>query len=258
MIRHVDQDHILGVLAMLKDVERPEEFSDVWFNGCDQLNDNEFESFGPVDGEFLSTAIIEQDCLEIRVPRACDRGGPPQTPFDDTAEFTIIAPDRTLLENLIPGGRKSVATTASSRVWTRRNRYPTTNSNRSAPWTLERLTAAGESMRTGPLGDKHVQHLVSVDSTARRLSSPVTARFPVWSRRCCRPTPWRPGPPASAGTMGSPSVVAAIRSIVRFASTPVGWNSRPGANGRAGLNRQGGDIEIFTRPGVPGPMSSTP
>jgi len=32
------------------------------FNGCDQLNDNEFESFGPVDGEFLSTAIIEQDC----------------------------------------------------------------------------------------------------------------------------------------------------------------------------------------------------
>ena len=47
---------------MLKDVERPEEFSDVWFNGFDQLNDNEFESFGPVDGEFLSTAIIEQAC----------------------------------------------------------------------------------------------------------------------------------------------------------------------------------------------------
>jgi hypothetical protein len=62
VITHVDQDHILGVLAMLRDVERPEEFSDVWFNGCDQLNDNEFESFGPVDGEFLSTAIIEQDC----------------------------------------------------------------------------------------------------------------------------------------------------------------------------------------------------
>ena len=62
VITHVDQDHILGVLAMLKDVERPEEFSDVWFNGFDQLNDNEFESFGPVDGEFLSTAIIEQDC----------------------------------------------------------------------------------------------------------------------------------------------------------------------------------------------------
>ena len=59
---HVDQDHILGVLAMLKDVERPAEFSDIWFNGFDQLNDNEFESFGPVDGEFLSTAIIEQAC----------------------------------------------------------------------------------------------------------------------------------------------------------------------------------------------------
>jgi hypothetical protein len=62
VIRHVDQDHILGFLAMLKDVERPEEVSDIWFNGFDQLNDNEFESFGPVDGEFLSTAIIEQAC----------------------------------------------------------------------------------------------------------------------------------------------------------------------------------------------------
>jgi hypothetical protein len=47
----------------------------------------------------------------------CERAievGRPQTPFDETAEFTIVAPDRTLLENLIPGGRKSVATTASS------------------------------------------------------------------------------------------------------------------------------------------------
>jgi hypothetical protein len=58
---HVDQDHILGVLAILKD-ERPEVFSDIWFNGFDQLNDNEFKSFGPVDGEFLTTAIIEQAC----------------------------------------------------------------------------------------------------------------------------------------------------------------------------------------------------
>jgi hypothetical protein len=62
MITHVDQDHILGVLAMLEDVERPEEFSVIWFNGFDRLNDNEFESFGPVDGEFRTTAIIEQAC----------------------------------------------------------------------------------------------------------------------------------------------------------------------------------------------------
>jgi hypothetical protein len=41
--------------------------------------------------------------------------------------------DRSLLVNLIPAGRKSAATTASSRVWTHRNRYPTTDSNRSAP-----------------------------------------------------------------------------------------------------------------------------
>ena len=29
MITHVDQDHILGVLAMLKDAGRPEEVSDI-------------------------------------------------------------------------------------------------------------------------------------------------------------------------------------------------------------------------------------
>ena len=33
-------------------------------------------------------------------------------------------------------------------------------------------------------------------------------------------------PAASAGTMGSPSPVAAIRAIVPFASISVGWNSR--------------------------------
>jgi hypothetical protein len=81
---------------MLKDVERPEEFSDIWFNGFDQLNDNEFESFGPVDGEFLSTAIVEQEHCHRRAGLPWNnafRGraievGRPQTPFDDTAEFT--------------------------------------------------------------------------------------------------------------------------------------------------------------------------
>jgi hypothetical protein len=32
---------------LLKDVGRLEEFSDVWFNGFDQLNDNEFEASEP-------------------------------------------------------------------------------------------------------------------------------------------------------------------------------------------------------------------
>jgi hypothetical protein len=41
-------------------VERPQEFSDIWFNGFGQRNDNGSESFGPVDGEFRTTAIIEQ------------------------------------------------------------------------------------------------------------------------------------------------------------------------------------------------------
>ena len=193
--------------------------------------------------------------MEQRVPRACDRGGPPQTPFDDTAEFTIIAPDRTLLENLIPGGRKSVATTASSRVWTRRNRYPTTNSNRSAPWTLERLNGCRR---------------VDANPTTRRQTCPASGfcRFdstkilftgygevPRLVASLLQADTLETRPTTSAGTMGSPSPVAAIRSIVPFASTPVGWNSRAWRMGRAGLNRQGGDIGDLHPPGVPGPMS---
>ena len=41
-----------------------------------------------------------------------------------------------------------------------------------------------------------------------------------------RPTPLETRPTTSPGTMGSPSPVAAIRSMVPFASTPIGWNSR--------------------------------
>ena len=193
--------------------------------------------------------------MEQRVPRACDRGGPPQTPFDDTAEFTIIAPDRTLLENLIPGGRKSVATTASSRVWTRRNRYPTTNSNRSAPWTLERLNGCRR---------------VDANPTTRRQTCPASGFCRFDSTKIL-----------FTGYGDVPRLVASLLQADTLETRPAGLSRDHGqpftgggdpldravrqhfgrveqlsvANGRAGLNRQGGDIEIFTRPGVPGPMS---
>ena len=54
---------------------------------------------------------------------------------------------------------------------------------------------------------------------------------------------------------GQPFTGAAIRASVPFASTPVGWNSRPGRMGRAGLDRQGGDIGDLHPPAAPGPMS---
>jgi hypothetical protein len=114
VITHVDQDHILGVLAMLKDVERPEEFSDVWFNGFDRPAERQRVRKLRTRGRWVPQHRRHRAGLPWNNAfrgRAIEVGRP-QTPFDDTAEFTIVAPDRTLLENLSPGGRKSVATTA--------------------------------------------------------------------------------------------------------------------------------------------------
>ena len=65
-------------------------------------------------------------------------------------------------------------------------------------------------------------------------------------------------PPAANGPRRLPSPVAAIRASVPFASTPVGWNSRAWRMGRAGLDRQGGDIGDLHSPGCPARCSGKP
>ncbi|MFF5445583.1 ComEC/Rec2 family competence protein [Streptomyces sp. NPDC012888] len=100
VVTHVDQDHILGVLALLDDPERPVEIGDVWFNGFDHLHDREV--FGAVDGELLTSALLAQglswnaafDGRSIEVGRRPDW-------FDDGSTMTVLAPDRGLLESLI-------------------------------------------------------------------------------------------------------------------------------------------------------------
>ena len=68
----------------------------------------------------------------------------------------------------------------------------------------------------------------------------------------------RPRPPsvspAANGPRRPPSPVAAIRSIVPFASTPVGWNSRPGANGQRQSEPGGRRYRDVHPPGAPGPI----
>ena len=66
VVTHVDQDHILGVLAMLEDDTLPVTFKDVWFNGYDELMDN-VESFGPQDGKADHRAAGAQVAVECSV-----------------------------------------------------------------------------------------------------------------------------------------------------------------------------------------------
>ncbi|MGW0748446.1 ComEC/Rec2 family competence protein [Streptomyces sp. NPDC002587] len=100
VVTHVDQDHILGVLAMLSDLERPVEFGDVWFNGFDHLHDREV--FGAVDGEELTTALMTQHLPwnEAFGGRSIEVGHPLSW-FDDGSTMEVLAPDRRLLESLI-------------------------------------------------------------------------------------------------------------------------------------------------------------
>jgi beta-lactamase superfamily II metal-dependent hydrolase len=111
VVTHVDQDHILGVLALIEDEDRIE-IGDVWFNGFDQLKnvDPEFESFGPQDGELLTSALLNQGVPwnAAFAGRAVEVGRPFQTP-DDGSTLTFLSPDRGLLEALIGDWTKECA-----------------------------------------------------------------------------------------------------------------------------------------------------
>jgi hypothetical protein len=101
VVTHVDQDHILGVLALLDDPDRPVEFGDVWFNGFDHLLDA--EGFGAVDGEKLTSALLAR-----KIPWNDAFGGRGVEVgrdlawFDDGSTMTVLSPDRTQLERLAP------------------------------------------------------------------------------------------------------------------------------------------------------------
>lgn len=101
VVTHVDQDHILGVLALLDDRERPVELGDVWFNGYDQLLDA--EGFGAQDGERLTSAILAQNLpWNAAFGGRSIEVGRPLTWFDDGSALTVLSPDRTQLAKLAP------------------------------------------------------------------------------------------------------------------------------------------------------------
>ncbi|MCX4978073.1 ComEC/Rec2 family competence protein [Streptomyces sp. NBC_00620] len=108
VVTHVDQDHILGVLALLEDADRPVEFGDVWFNGFDHLLDT--EGFGAQDGEKLTSLLLEQ-----KVPWNDSFGGRSVEVgrelawFDDGSTMDVLSPDRAQLERLAPAWVKECA-----------------------------------------------------------------------------------------------------------------------------------------------------
>ncbi len=108
VVTHVDQDHILGVLAMLADPSPPCGFGDVWFNGFDHLLDA--EGFGAIDGEKLTTALTERNLpWNAAFAGRSIEVGRPMTWFDDGSTLEVLSPDRRQLEKLAPTWVKECA-----------------------------------------------------------------------------------------------------------------------------------------------------
>jgi hypothetical protein len=60
IITHVDLDHIEGILRLLNTADRPLSVGDIWFNGWRHLDQSDLEGFGPVDGEMLTTILLDE------------------------------------------------------------------------------------------------------------------------------------------------------------------------------------------------------
>ena len=58
MISHIDNDHIAGLLKMLENGLIQATIGDFWFNGFRHLPESGLEQMGPVEGERLTTFIL--------------------------------------------------------------------------------------------------------------------------------------------------------------------------------------------------------
>jgi hypothetical protein len=105
VVTHVDRDHIEGVLSLLEDKSSPAKFREVWFNGYDHLNNLDIESFGPVQGERLTRAILENHIpwnAKFQGKPVETAGQCPVRQLDGGLTLTVLSPNRAKLEALIP------------------------------------------------------------------------------------------------------------------------------------------------------------
>jgi beta-lactamase superfamily II metal-dependent hydrolase len=101
VLSHIDADHIEGLLALIKDPDRPIAVREVWYNGFDQMND--IEALGPRQGDQFSAALKAARwpwntsfggsavSLKDADPRILDLAG---------LKLTLVSPDAAKLRNM--------------------------------------------------------------------------------------------------------------------------------------------------------------
>lgn len=107
VITHVDRDHIEGALKLLEDDDLNLAFKEIWFNGYDHLLEVELETFGAVQGERLTTALLRR---KERWNTAFNGGAVkvdasrnlPVITLDGGMTLTLLSPDAEKLAKLEP------------------------------------------------------------------------------------------------------------------------------------------------------------
>ena len=107
IVTHVDSDHIRGVLKLLTEGEVDVAFDDIWFNGYQHLRETDFEEFGPVEGERLTTRLLAPDLpwnceFEARAVKIPDAGALPERELAGGMKLTLLSPGSEKLLELHP------------------------------------------------------------------------------------------------------------------------------------------------------------
>ena len=105
VVTHIDNDHIAGALRLLETGAAPPKPAQVWFNAYRHLPETKLQSMGPVEGERLTTHIVEQGypwntAFESRAVMIGTDGPPPERPLDGGIRLTVLSPGHDELAEL--------------------------------------------------------------------------------------------------------------------------------------------------------------
>ncbi|MEQ1569359.1 MAG: MBL fold metallo-hydrolase [Myxococcota bacterium] len=103
VVTHVDRDHIEGVLSILEDANCPVTFKDIWFNGYRHLVED--ESYGPVQGERLTEALLKRKwnvAFSGKAVCISASGALPEHHLEGGLRLTVVSPNRERLAALVP------------------------------------------------------------------------------------------------------------------------------------------------------------
>jgi hypothetical protein len=106
-VTHIDSDHIGGILSLISKEPGSVVFDDIWFNGWRHLPGSDFEEFGPVQGEKLSTQLERDElpwnkAFKQESVMISETGDLPEKKLPGGLKLTLLSPGAKELERLRP------------------------------------------------------------------------------------------------------------------------------------------------------------